>query len=107
MQYEYFNCPNSEQLDATKMTAPAEFLTYVPDFAAIKQIAGKFQPIRNILLIGHGGSITSFVAMYEALKEKATKRAYILNTVDPDYIHELKQKLSKNETLVIAISKSG
>ncbi len=107
MKLEYFNCPKPESLDPNILPAAAEFLTYQPDFAAMEQIVAKYHTVRNVLVIGHGGSITSFIAITEALKEKVTKKVYILNTVDPDYIYELKQKLNPNDTLVIAISKSG
>lgn len=106
MNLEYFNCPKPQQLDA-KNFPKAEFLTYQPDFEVIKSAVVKYHTMRNIVLIGHGGSITSFIAIYAAFKDRATKNVYVLNTVDPDYIHELKQKLTKNDTLVIAISKSG
>jgi glucose-6-phosphate isomerase len=106
MKLEYFNCPKPEALDANVLPE-AEFLTYLPDFASMQALATKYHTLRNILVIGHGGSITSLIAFTEALKEKLTKKVYILNTVDPDYIYELKQKLNPNDTLVIAISKSG
>lgn len=84
-----------------------EFVKYSPDFDLIKQISNQYQQYPNILIIGHGGSITSFYGIYNALKEQAKKQAYFLSTVDPDYIWELKKELKPDNTLVIAISKSG
>jgi len=107
MHLEYFNCPAPQPFDPGVLPAPAEFLKYIPDFVNIERITAKYHTLRNILLIGNGGSVTSFIAMYGAFKEKATKNVFVLSTVDPDYIYELKHKLNPNDTLVIAISKSG
>jgi len=84
-----------------------EFVKYVPDFEEIKKYAVEYQKYKNILIIAHGGSLTSFYGYYNALKYQAKKNCYFLSTVDPDYIYELKQKLKPEDTLVISISKSG
>lgn len=107
MQLEYFNCPQPEELKPNVLPAPAEFLTYIPDWATIDRVVQKYHMVRNVLVIGNGGSRTSFVALTQAMKEKLTKQVYVLNTVDPDYIYELKRKLNPNNTLVITVSKSG
>jgi glucose-6-phosphate isomerase len=107
MQLEYFNCPAPQALHPDTLPEPAKFLSYIPDFEKIGEVATKYKQYKNLLIIGHGGSITSFHGIYTALHEKATKKAYILSTLDPDYIFELKQELNPEDTLVIAISKSG
>lgn len=108
MKIEFYNCPEPKELDTA--TLPEEvplFLTYRPNFGAIKKLAEEYEAYKNILLIGHGGSVSSFYGIYHALREQSTKNAYVLSTVDPDYITELKKSLLPEDTLVIAISKSG
>ncbi len=83
------------------------FLTYKPQFDLLEQMAGKYKNYKNILVIGHGGSINSFYGVYNALIELTDKKAYFLNTTDPDYINRLKKELNPKDTLVIPISKSG
>lgn len=107
MKLEYFNCPKPEDMHNTKLPPLPEFAKYRPDFGEIKKLRHAYLQYRNILVIGHGGSITSFYGIYNALIEQADKSAYFLSTVDPDYIAELKKQLHPADTLVIAISKSG
>jgi len=97
------------------------FLNYIPDFHLIEQYVKTYEGFENLLVIGHGGSITSFYGFYHALKDQIhphpgplpkgeggrSKQVYFLSTVDPDYIYKLKAKLKPEDTLVIAISKSG
>src|SRR5581483_365548 len=90
-----------------KLSAEPAFLSYRPDVAEFKKIAAEFKNYKNILIVGNGGSLNTVIAFCEPLRESLTKAVYYLNTVDPDYIFELKQKLKPAETLVIAISKSG
>ena len=73
----------------------------------IKKLSDQYQKYPNILIIGNGGSVNCFVADYYPLRYQSKKEVYILNTTDPDYIFELKEKLKPDDTLVIAVSKSG
>lgn len=109
MKLEYYNCPPPEKMDAAKLPAVPEFVRYAPDFGEIKKIGRKFDHFKykNLLVIGHGGSITSFYGIYNALVESAGRKAYFLSTVDPDYIYELKKILKPENTVVVSISKSG
>jgi len=84
-----------------------EFVSYRPDFELIKKLAVKYQKYDNILIIGQGGSVSSLIGFYHALIESTDKKIYFLSTIDPDYVYELKHKLKSDNTLVIAISKSG
>jgi len=107
MKLEFYNCPKPENIESAKLPETPGFVSYVPDFDLIKKLSEEYQQYPNILIIGHGGSITSFYGIYNALKEQAKKKVYFLSTVDPDYIFELKKELKPENTLVIAISKSG
>ncbi len=107
MKLEFYNCPKPQEIETINLPEIPEFVQYVPDFDEMEKVDKEYQKYKNILVIGHGGSITSFYGFYNALKYKATKQAYFLSTVDPDYIAELKSILKPEDTLVIAISKSG
>jgi len=107
MKLEFYNCPKPADIESVGLPEAPEFVKYRPDFELIKKISEEYQQYSNILIIGHGGSVTSFYGIYNALKEQAKKKAYFLSTVDPDYIYELKKELKPDNTLVIAISKSG
>lgn len=135
MKLEFYNCPSPEDISSrwNLLHAPlrgsddtqgkrANFLSYQPDFKLIEDFVKTYGGYRNLLIIGHGGSITSFYGLYHALKNRAAgasgeleanrpfgtgKEAWFLSTVDPDYIAELKARLKPDDTLVIAISKSG
>ncbi len=108
MNIKYYNCPEPKDISALSLPSDLEFLNYQPNWLLMDSIHEKFSDVQNFLVIGHGGSVTSFYAIYESLKEQTTgKNAYFLSTVDPDYIAELSQILSPEDTLVIAISKSG
>ncbi len=99
---------NIPVFEAKKVDLPdVPFLSYKPNFLKIKHAWTEFGTFKNLLIIGHGGSITSFMGMYGALATAVHhKQVYFLNTTDPDYIAQLKN-LPKHETLVVAISKSG
>jgi glucose-6-phosphate isomerase len=103
MNLEFFNIPKFEEKQI-ELPEPA-FLGVKPDFKKLKQIWQQFGAFQKILIIGHGGSVTSFLGMAQSLP--TLKDVFFLSTVDPDYISELKKKLPEHETLVIAISKSG
>lgn len=107
MKLEFYNCPQPEQISSVTLPEKPEFVLYRPNFDEMGVIAEKFRQYKNILVVAHGGSITSFYGFYYALKEHATKKAYFLSTTDPDYIHELKAILKPEDTVVVAISKSG
>lgn len=107
MKLEFYNCPQPAEITSVKLPETPEFVKYRPDFSLIKKLADEYQKYQNILIIGHGGSITSFYGFYNALKYQAKKSCYFLSTVDPDYIYELKKELKPENTLVIAVSKSG
>jgi glucose-6-phosphate isomerase len=131
MKLEFYNCPKPQEFPAANDPHPgplpegegvlvlpepalnrseatgAGFVKYEPDFEEIKKISTQYQQYPNILIIAHGGSLTSFYGYYNALKYQAKKKCYFLSTVDPDYIFELKQLLKPEDTLIISISKSG
>lgn len=93
----------------------AQFLNLRPNFDLYKRTWREFGHFKNILIIGHGGSILSFKGIYSVLgkynpdghQNPNQKHVHFLSTTDPDYIYDLKHHLKKEDTLVLAISKSG
>ncbi len=107
MKLEFFNCPQPQEFNSALVQQRPAFLSYQPKFGEIETLAAEYANFKNIVLIGHGGSVTSFYGMFYALHHDSNKHLYVVSTVDPDYISELKASLSTADTLVIAISKSG
>ncbi len=108
MNIKFENIPEFKQKKIDLPDAP--FLSYKPDFAMLRRLWQEFGAFKNILLIGHGGSITSFIGMHAAFASNPnfhTKNLFVLSSVDPEYLLKLKKDLPKHDTLVIAISKSG
>lgn len=108
MEIKYYNCPEPEEFQKSIADdAQPPFLTYKPDWKFIERVQSECSLYSNILIIAHGGSINSFYGLYNALSDATTLRVRFLSTTDPDYIFMLKKKLSPENTLVVAISKSG
>src|SRR5258708_5878096 len=105
MNLELANIPDFEPKPIQFPATEPAFLNYQPDFKKIKQAWHDFGAFKNILVIGNGGSISSFIGIYNAIG--TDKNVHILNNTDPEYISNLKSHLQKHQTLVIAISKSG
>ena len=79
-----------------------------PPFNMISQKSFMYSRMKNILIIAYGGSNTSFLALYGALRNpNLTKNVEVVNTVDPDELYRLRNTYTKRDTLVVAISKSG
>jgi len=104
MHLEFANIPEFEPQKLELAEEPA-FFASKPDFKKLRALWQEFGHFKNILVIGHGGSVTSFMGMYHTLP--TDKHVKVLSTIDPDYIQRLKKKFLPAETLVIAISKSG
>jgi glucose-6-phosphate isomerase len=110
--YDSFNFGIDPDLDKvikeiSKKKSP-NFVLTAPDLGNIKQKAFAYTPYNNLIIVGYGGSITSFKAIHEALKNPdSKKKVYFLDTVGPDYFKEIAKLCPKNDTLIIAISKSG
>ena len=81
------------------------FVDYKFNFNQIKSLSKyKFD---NLIVIGYGGSINSFKAIYYANMFKAKKNVFFIDTVEPDYLNYVVSKCKKNNSLIVAISKSG
>jgi len=75
------------------------------DLVSLKEKVQPYEKYEKIIVIGNGGSITSLEAYYRALSPK--KEVFILSTMEPRLLKDLKLKCHQEETLVLIISKSG
>ncbi len=108
MKVTFANTPDPKQFNASILPKDRpEFLDYAPNFAILNFLAEQYSAYTNLVIIGNGGSVNNFKAIYNALRDEAKKQVYFVNTIDPDYIFWLKNNLPKSETLVLSISKSG
>lgn len=107
MQIKFYNTPEPISLDVNLVQEIPNFVNYKPDFALMQKLAEEFSKYQNLIIVGHGGSVTSFAAIYGAMQNHSSKKVYFVSTVDPVYISRIKKEASTLNTLVIAISKSG
>lgn len=83
-----------------------KFAKYSPDLEEIKEKASE-KEFENLVVIGNGGSITTFRAYLYAFLPEVSKDVRLVTTMDPDYLNRLSRELDVENTLVVPISKSG
>lgn len=83
-----------------------DFAAYEPDIDAIKQAAEEHAR-ENLILIGNGGSVTSFRAFLYAFMPEVRGNVRIITTMESDYLHRVSQEFDQEDTVVMPISKSG
>lgn len=83
-----------------------EFAEYQPDLEEIEQKAENHD-YSNLVVVGNGGSITSFRGYLYAFLDEVDVDVRLVTTMDPDYLNRLSSELDPEETLVMPISKSG
>lgn len=76
-----------------------------PNFEKIKELEP--ENYDNLVVIGNGGSITSFRALYYAFIDDIEKHVRLVTTMDPDYLSRVADECQPQNTLVVTISKSG
>lgn len=100
--------PNRVDLKGIEDTPIPAFATYKPDLKEILTLAQRYKGYKKSIIIGNGGSITSFWAFYKCLAEYSTEmEVSLLTTMDPDLVSALRERCPKDQTLIIPISKSG
>lgn len=99
---------NKEGIKSDKTTdlEVPDYIDYEPDIKKIKELKGQYD-FDNLIVIGNGGSITSFRAYYYAFIEETEVTVHLVTTMDPDYLDRLNHSTDKDDTLVMPISKSG
>jgi glucose-6-phosphate isomerase len=102
-----FDSLKMKLLDIRKAKLPP-FETYTEDFEKLKAALKRYRGYKRLILIGNGGSNTSFKAYHQALVPLGfEKELFILTTMEPDLLAELKAAFPRRKTLVMPISKSG
>lgn len=84
----------------------SDVFDYVEDIEKLKEEVNKITSTpRNVIAVGNGGSITSFDAFYHALNP--AKSAQSVWSMDPKFLKKVRSKFSPEDTVVVAVSKSG
>ncbi|MBW2996760.1 hypothetical protein KY349_00295 [Candidatus Woesearchaeota archaeon] len=97
-----------KKLASIKKKGTPAFEQHKEDIEALKQALKKYRKYKNLILIGNGGSNTSFKAFHNALVHPdSKKKAFILTTMEPDLIEDIKSVFPRRKTLVMPVSKSG
>lgn len=108
MYLSYTHCPKPDVMPVFGEDQAPPFVHYVPNWSMMDEVVERFLQCQEIIIIGHGGSISGITAIISAFQNQITKRVSIISTVDPDRIIAVKKGIKDpNATLVIAISKSG
>jgi glucose-6-phosphate isomerase len=107
---------NSHPLDLIDSLLDELKTSDVPAFARFEEDIDKLVPQaqiisqkRNIIVLGHGGSITTFKGLLDSVGRFHCKEKdfFLIDTVDPVHIRYVKDNTSPEDSHVIAISKSG
>ena len=77
-----------------------------PDIEEIKEKASKHD-CESLIVIGNGGSITSFRALYYAFIDHIDVDVHLVTTQEPDYLNRVASNTDPEDTIVMPISKSG
>lgn len=84
------------------------FETYLKeiDFQKIREVSLRYKSVKNIIVIGNGGSINPLLSLYDE-NDKGVKKLYVINSEDADLISEVKKLARPIDSIVIIASKSG
>lgn len=104
IEVEYHNIEKKETISEIELP---DFIDYKPDLEQIEEKTSKYRDIDNLIIIGNGGSITSFRAIYYAFIEETDVNVEIVHTMEPSYLEKIRRKTRPENTLVMPISKSG
>lgn len=77
-----------------------------PDIEEIKEKASKHD-CESLIVIGNGGSITSFRALYYGFIDHIDVEVHMVTTQEPDYLNRVASNTDPEDTVVMPISKSG
>lgn len=83
-----------------------DFAEYEPNIEKILEEAEKHD-YDNLVVIGNGGSITSFIGYVRAFPSELDVNVEMVTSMDPDYLSSISRRMRPENTLVMPISKSG
>jgi len=83
----------------------SEVFDYREDIAKLESLLSKYNHFKNIIVVGNGGSITSYDAYLGALG--SALKSNTVWTMEADYLKKVKDSSPKDDTIVLAVSKSG
>ncbi|MFB6144911.1 MAG: hypothetical protein ABEJ99_00215 [Candidatus Nanohaloarchaea archaeon] len=107
IEIDHVNEKNRSVQELPENSKP-DFSEYEPDIRAIKDAVEEHSDeYDSLVVIGNGGSITSFRAYLYAFMDEVDKDVRLVTTMDPDYLNRLDSELETDKTLVMPISKSG
>ena len=98
-----------EMLDGARKKEKPPFHGHRPDLDSIKEAAGKASGYEKVVIIGHGGSVTTFRGILGSARMDLIKsvKFHIIDTVDPRYVEKVLSETNPDDTCVMAVSKSG
>ena len=102
---DQFSEDKREHQDFVRKDEPS-FVSVEPDIERIKQARENYE-YENLVVIGNGGSITTFRAYLYAFLGETDVNVRLVTTMDPDYLNNLTDELESENTVVMPISKSG
>ncbi|PSH01620.1 MAG: hypothetical protein BRC27_01550 [Nanohaloarchaea archaeon SW_10_44_10] len=102
---DQFSEDKREHQDFVRKDEP-DFVSVEPDIERIKQARENYE-YENLVVIGNGGSITTFRAYLYAFLGETDVNVRLVTTMDPDYLNNLTDELDSENTVVMPISKSG
>lgn len=105
LEIDHVNEKNRSVQQLPREKSP-DFSFHEPNIERIKRKAEESDH-DNLVVIGNGGSVTSFRAYLYAFMGEVDKDVRIVTTMDPDYLNRLSRELDPENTLVMPISKSG
>ncbi len=83
-----------------------DFADKKPDLESIKEAAEEYSR-ENLILIGNGGSVTSFRALLYTFMPEVRGHVRVVTTMEPDYLNRISKEFEPENTVVMPVSKSG
>ncbi|MGA1793692.1 MAG: hypothetical protein ACMUHM_07060, partial [Thermoplasmatota archaeon] len=96
-------------LEGLRSSEVPAFAGYEADLEGISKAAEGIKGSKNIVMVGHGGSVTTFKGLLGSAgrMHHGERNFFIIDTVDPVHVGLVKAHCTPKDTHVIAVSKSG
>jgi hypothetical protein len=76
MEIKFYNTPQSDSFqDSLSEVVQPPFLSYQPEWGYITVLQKECEKYSNILVVAHGGSVSSFYGLYHAFIDVSTKKS--------------------------------